>query len=348
MERFTVKALVLTEYDHFELQDVPRPTIRPEEVLVEVQACGICGSDVHGMDGSSGRRIPPIIMGHEAAGVIVEAGDRVADLPSGTRVTFDSTVYCGDCHFCRRSDINLCDRRRVLGVSCEEFRRDGAFAEYVAVPQHIVYPLPDGLAFEHAAMVEPVSVAVHGVARLPLALADTAVVIGSGMIGLLAIQTLRASGCGRIIAVDIDSSRLQMARKLGADETLAADQTDVVAEMQRRTGGRGADVAVEAVGMAATVATAIHAVRKGGCVSLVGNLTPKVELPLQAVVTRELSLFGSCASRGDYPACLEMIARGAINVEALTSAVAPLAEGPQWFGRLRDGEPGLMKVILTP
>ncbi|NQU24378.1 MAG: alcohol dehydrogenase catalytic domain-containing protein, partial [Candidatus Nealsonbacteria bacterium] len=158
-----MKALVLTEYNHFEYRDVPDPQVGPEDVLVEIKACGICGSDVHGMDGSSGRRLPPIIMGHEAAGVIARLGDEVTGLEVGDRVTFDSMVSCGRCQFCRRGAINLCQRRQVLGVSCEEFRREGAFAEYVAVPQHIVYRLPDGLALEHAAMVEPLSVAVHAV-----------------------------------------------------------------------------------------------------------------------------------------------------------------------------------------
>jgi len=343
-----MKALVLTRYNHFELQDVPDPRPGPEEVLVEVKACGICGSDVHGMDGSTGRRLPPIIMGHEASGVIAGLGQGVAGLEVGGRVTFDSTVYCGRCHFCRRGQVNLCDRRQVLGVSCGEFRRDGAFAEYVVVPSRTIVPLPEGVTFEQAACVEPVSIAVHAVGRLPVKLGDTAVVVGSGMIGLLALQALRAAGCGRIIAVDVDRRRLELAAKLGADETLSPDDADVAAEVTRRTAERGADLAVEAVGLSATVKTAIHSLRKGGSVALVGNLSPQVELPLQTVVTRELTLYGSCASQGEYPECLDLIARGLIDVEPLLSAVAPLAEGPQWFERLRDGGEGLMKVVLQP
>ncbi len=343
-----MKALVLTEYNHFVCREVPDPPVGAGDVLVEVKACGICGSDVHGMDGSSGRRIPPIIMGHEAAGLIVRIGDGVTGWQAGDRVTFDSTIYCGRCHFCRRGAINLCDHRRVLGVSCEEFRQDGAFAQYVAVPQHIVYRLPEALSFEHAATVEPVSIALHAVGRLPVSFNDTAVVVGSGMIGLLAVQGLRAAGCGRIIAVDIDRHRLEPARRLGADETLCPEETDVAAEVIRRTGGLGADLALEAVGIPATVSTAIASVRKGGCVALVGNLTPKVELPLQTVVTREITLYGSCASRGEWPACIEMISRGTIDVEALISQVAPLQDGPEWFQRLHRAEPGLMKVLLRP
>jgi L-iditol 2-dehydrogenase len=343
-----VKALVLTEYNRLQYCDVPEPRIGPEEVLVEVKACGICGSDVHGVDGSTGRRVPPLIMGHEAAGVVAEVGSGVSGLGVGQRVTFDSMISCGRCHFCRRGEINLCDHRRVLGVSCPEFRQDGAFAQYVAVPQHIVYALPEQVSFERAAMVEPVSVAVHGVGRLPIRLGDTAVVVGSGMIGLLAVQALRAAGCGRIIAVDQDRRRLDLACRLGADQSISTRDADAVAEILRRTDGRGADVAVEAVGIPLTVAAAVRSVRKGGSVALVGNLSPQVELALQAVVTREVTLYGSCASAGEYPACLEMIARGTIDVDSLTSAVAPLAEGAEWFRRLRQGDEGLLKVILRP
>ena len=343
-----MKALVLTRYNQFELQDAPDPVPGPEEVLIEVRACGICGSDVHGMDGSTGRRLPPIIMGHEAAGVITRLGPQVAGWQAGDRVTFDSTVSCGKCHFCVRGQINLCDRRRVLGVSCAEFRRDGAYAQYVAVPQNILYRLPEGLSFEHAAMVEPVSIAVHAVGRLPIRLNDTAVVVGTGMIGLLVVQALRTAGCGRVFAVDVAPNRLELACRLGAEEGFSPEQTDVVAEILRRTDGRGADAAVEAVGMTETVAAAIAAVRKGGSIALVGNLSPKVELPLQAIVTRELTLFGSCASSGEYPACLDLIARGTIQVEPLISGSGSLTDAPDWFARLYRNDEGLLKVILRP
>jgi len=135
-----LKALVLEEYDHFVYKDVPEPVLGTNDVMVRVRACGICGSDVHGMDGSTGRRIPPLIMGHEAAGVIAGVGSNVNKIQPGERETFDSTVYCGTCFYCRRGDINLCDRRRVLGVSCDEYHQNGAFAEFVKVPQHIIYP----------------------------------------------------------------------------------------------------------------------------------------------------------------------------------------------------------------
>lgn len=343
-----MKALVLRNYHELSYDDVPEPAIGPEEVLVAVKACGICGSDVHGMDGSTGRRRPPIIMGHEAAGVIARVGDCVRGWAAGDRVTFDSTIYCGTCAFCRRGQINLCNHRRVLGVSCEDYRQAGAFADFVAVPAHILYRLPDSLSFEHAALIEPFTIAFHAVGRRPCTLNDTAVIIGCGMIGLALIQAARLAGFGCILAVDTAADRLTQAAALGAQATINSATNDALAEILRLTDGVGADHVFEAVGVAATVDLAVRGARKGGAVTLVGNVAPKVELPLQIVVTRELSLFGSCASAGEYPACLAAMARGAISATPLLSAVAPLRDGASWFQRLYSREPGLLKVILAP
>jgi len=339
---------MLKEYGQFVYQEEANPRIGEDEVLIDVRACGICGSDVHGMDGSTGRRRPPIIMGHEASGVIAEVGGKVTGWSPGDRVTFDSTVYCGSCWFCQRGAINLCDNRRVLGVSCEDYRQHGAFAEYVAVPQRILYRLPEALSFERAAMVEAVSIAVHAVERAPISLGDTAVVVGAGMIGLLVVQALRLAGCGIIIAVDLEAERLKLAERLGADVSLKADDCDVLKEVKHHTRGRGADLAMEVVGTSPTVNTALACVRKGGAVTLIGNLKPSIELPLQSVVTRQLTLCGSCASSGEYSACLDLMARGTINVAALISATPPLADGAAWFKRLYGREPGLLKVVLIP
>jgi len=341
-----MNALLLRQYGHLQMVLMPEPQIAPDEVLVRVRACGICGSDVHGFDGSTGRRIPPLIMGHEAAGEVAATGADVHDLSAGERVTFDSTIYCGRCFYCARGEVNLCDHREVMGVSPGAYRRHGAFAEYVAVPRRIVYRLPDSLSFEQAAMIEAVSVAMHAVTLGGPA--RNAVVVGSGMIGLLAIQALRLAGCGRIIAVDIDDLKLGRAAQVGADVQLNSKKVDVPAAVREMTGGRGAEIAVEAVGATEPIQTALAAVRKGGVLTLVGNLAPRIELPLQSVVTRQIRLIGSCASSGEYPACIDLLARGAIQVDSLITATAPLADGPGWFHRLYHHEPNLMKVILQP
>ena len=342
-----MKALILTEPGHLEYGDVPIVEPSDDEVLIEVRACGICGSDVHGMDGSTGRRRPPLVMGHEATGVVAKLGAGVSGWAEGERITFDSTVSCGRCQFCLQDQVNLCDDRRVLGVSCEEYRRDGAFAEYIAVPARILFRLPDGVSFERAAMLEPLSVAVHAVRRTGVSPEDTAVVVGTGMVGLLVVQALRAYGCERVIGVDIDPSRLALAERFGA-ETICGDAEAVAEAVFERTGGVGADLAIEVVGISASIQTAISSVRKGGRVGLVGNLSPLVGLPLQAAVTRELTFYGSCASAGEYPECIELLSSGRVDVDPLISAVASLAEGVEWFQRLRSGTSGLMKVILEP
>lgn len=343
-----MKALVLEAYKELVYQDVPTPTPAADEVLVRVHACGICGSDVHGWDGSTGRRIPPLIMGHEASGVIAALGKNVQGWRVGDRVTFDSTIYRLDDWYTRRGLYNLSDGRQVLGVSSGEYRRNGAMAEFVTVPQHILYKLPDEVTFNQAAMVEPAAVAFHAVELTPLQLNDGVVVVGAGMIGLCIIQALRLRGCGCIWAIDADPQRLELAARFGADRCLRADDDEIAATVRAQTSGRGADAAFEAVGIGASFKTAISCVRRGAAVTLVGNLSPTVELPLQAVVTQQLRLQGSCAVAGEYPAVLAQLAAGKIKVNPLISACVPLAEGAEWFERLYRKERGLIKVILNP
>jgi len=225
-----MKSLLLSAYNHLEIADFPAPSAGPAEVLVRVAACGICGSDVHGYDGSSGRRIPPIVMGHEAAGTVAAVGTGVEGYAVSDRVTFDSTVYCGACAWCQSGDVNLCDNRQVIGVSCGDYRRHGAFAEYVAVPQRILYHLPDNLSFAEAAMLEATSVALHAVRVSQAKGGETALVIGAGMIGLLTLQAARALGCVRVMIADVDASRLSLAKEVGAEEVFECTGAELLAK----------------------------------------------------------------------------------------------------------------------
>src|SRR5215467_1833239 len=320
-----MRALLLSEYKKLQIADVPVPVPSPGEILVHVAACGICGSDVHGYDGSSGRRIPPIVMGHEAAGVVVSVGAGVAGFHEGDRVTFDSTVYCGECVYCRA----------------------GAFAEFVSVPARIVYKLPDSLSFAEAALLEAVSVALHAASLVEIEPHSTGLVVGAGMIGLLVQQALHIAGCSRVFVSDIDTSRLELSKSMGATEVLHSGP-DFRDKLMHLTDGIGVDVAVEAVGNDDAVQSAIHSVRKGGSVVLVGNISAEVTIPLQKVVTRQITLQGSCASAGEYPRAIELMRAAEINVKPLSSAVAPLDEGPQWFDRLYHHERGLLKIVLEP
>jgi L-iditol 2-dehydrogenase len=343
-----MRALVHTAPLQFELRDVPNPQPNDEEVLVRVRACGICGSDVHGYTGKTGRRIPPIIMGHEASGVVEAVGKNARNVAVGDRITFDSTVYCNQCPACRQGRVNLCQNRKVLGVSTPAFRRDGAMAEYVVVPWWITYRLPEAVSFEEAALIEPASVSLHAARITPVDVNDVVVVVGAGQIGLFAIQAARVKGAGMIVALDMKDERLALARQLGADVTINPGAADVAAEMRSAAGRPDADAVLEAVGTEASVSLAIQLTKLGGHVTLIGNVTPRIQVNLQDIVSRELTLRGSCAIAGEYRACLDLMATGRIQAKPLISKSVPLADGQTAFDALHHGDAGLMKIVLRP
>jgi L-iditol 2-dehydrogenase len=346
-----MKALLLSEYRQLNLVDSPLPELAADEILLRVEACGICGSDVHGYDGSSGRRIPPLIMGHEAAGVIAQVGSQAGDWKVGDRVTFDSTLYCGRCQYCLRGDINLCENRQVFGVSCKDYRRNGAFAEYLAVPTRVLHRLPAELSSTEAAMIEAISIALHAVAVSQFRSGETALVLGAGMIGTLIVQALRVAGASHIFVADPDQSRVEAAKRSGAHTAiqLSTDGSGpTAAQTIFESYPEGVDHVFEAVGFGATVQAAIEAVRKGGTVTLVGNIDAEVKFPLQSVVTRQIRLQGSAASAGEYPRAIELLASKQIDVSSLISAVEPLSRGAEAFDRLYRREPNLIKIILKP
>jgi L-iditol 2-dehydrogenase len=343
-----MKALVLDEYNQLNYRDFPVPEIQPDEVLIKVKACGICGSDVHGMDGSTGRRQPPLIMGHEASGEIVETGSAVSGWKKNNRVTFDSTVYPLNDWYTLKGHYNLSNNRQVMGVSPKEFKRHGAFADLVAVPQHILHKIPDGVSFTEAAMVEPIAVAAHAINVSGLKPGESAVVVGTGMVGTFVVKLLKIFGASPVIAIDIDEQKLQLAREFGADYTFNSSDKNLRQKVEGTTKTRGADLAFEVVGIADSVNTAVNSIRKGGTVVLVGNLSPDIQFPLQKVVTQEIKVQGSCAINGEYELVLNLLAAKKVDVSKMVSAVAPLSEGAEWFRRLYKKETGLNKVILVP
>jgi L-iditol 2-dehydrogenase len=343
-----LKALLYTKPYTFEYTDFPDPVAGDDDVLIRVKACGICGSDVHGYTGKTGRRIPPLIMGHEAAGIVEDTGKNVNVFEKGDRVCFDSTVYCNKCQACRPGRFNRCDQRQVLGVSVPAFKRHGTFAEYVAVPWWIVSKIPDELSFVHAALLEPASIGTHAANRAAISAGDTVAVIGAGTIGLFIMQGARLRGAGRVIAVDINEFRLDLAKKLGADKLINPLKCDLAEAVLKETDGKGANVAVEAVGYAKTFADAVSVTRMGGHVVAVGNLEKKAEFDLQQLVAREHTFIGSYASSGEFRDCIDLVATRKINVEPLISEVLPLEEGPDAFDRLLKGEENLLKIVLEP
>ncbi len=342
-----MQALVHTAPFTMGLQDWPRPSCGPDDLLIRVKACAICGSDVKGYSGKTGRRQPPIVMGHEAAGIVEAVGEHVTGFAPGDRVGFDSTIYCRLCPYCLSGHANLCSSRQVIGVSEGTYRRHGAMAEYVTVPHWVAVHLPDSLGYAQAALAETVSIGLHAANRVPMRLGATAVVIGAGAIGLVSVQALRLKGAGQIIVTDVSPTKLALAQRLGADLTLRADAPDYLDLLRDATGAEGADVVVEAVGVQTTVNAALAIARKGGAVALVGNVAPSVEITLQSMIARELDVFGVCASNGEYAAAVGLIASGRFEVDPLISEYARLQDGQAVFDRLYRGAEDNVRTVFT-
>jgi L-iditol 2-dehydrogenase len=319
-----------------------------DEVLIRVKACGICGSDVHGFTGKTGRRLPPLIMGHEAAGVVENTGKNVDGFVKGDRVCFDSTLYCNRCQPCLNGQFNRCDKRQVLGVSTPEFKRHGAFAEYVSVPWWIVSKIPDNMSFIQASFLEPASIGTHAGNRPPISSDDTVVVIGGGTIGLFVLQAARLRGAAKVIVVDINDFRLGLAVKLGADKVVNPQKFDLREAILAETDGKGAEVTFEVVGYAQTFRDGISITKTGGHLIAVGNLEATAEFNLQELVARELTFRGSYASSGEFKKCIGLVASGKINIEPLISDVLPLKDGADAFDRLYKAEEDLLKIVLEP
>lgn len=324
----TMRGLNFVDYRRLELQQVPVPAlIQPTDVLVRVRAAGICGSDLHGYTGQSGRRKPPLIMGHEAAGEIAAVGKAVDTVTVGDRVTIQPLLYLSD----PKTGYRV---RKLIGMHLP-----GAYADYVVVPVHNVYPLPDTLPFTTAALTEPTAVAVHAVSTTHVHPYDTALVVGAGTIGLLTMQALLLAGVEKVVMSDVSEARLSVAKATGAAATINPNTQEFARFVEQQTGGQGFDVTFEAVGVAPAVAQSLQAVRDGGTVVWIGNNQRMVEIDMQSVVTRELKVFGTYGmTERDFRRALQMLGDERIAVEPIISRRASLDEGPILFDELLQAE----------
>lgn len=338
-----MQALMLTAIKELEVQSVPLPAVhKPDDVIIKVRSVGVCGSDLHGYAGHTGRRVPPLIMGHEAAGEVVAVGSGVDDLPVGTPVAPMTMHACGTCEQCLAGNRSLCVNRRVMGMT-----EPGAYAEYVRWHRTSVVPLPDGLDYERAALAEPLSIALHAVGLVAIRPYDTVLLVGAGPIGLLILVLLRQSAAGQIIVSDTSDVRLTIARELGADITVNPMQDDVSTVVKAHTGGNGADVAFEAVGITPAVQQTIAGTRNKGRIVWVGNNHLNVEVNMQAIVTRELQVIGSYGMTDqDFARTLQMLADGKIPTSTLINRRAALSEGPTLFDDLL-ASPDVIKCIIN-
>jgi L-iditol 2-dehydrogenase len=341
-----MKALMFDAPWAMPFRDVPDPQPRAGHAIVRVKAVGVCGSDVHGFTGSTGRRSPGIIMGHEFAGQIeslVKSDSGELEFQIGDRVAVNPLITCGQCEPCRNGLENICERRKGIGWSV-----DGAYAELVSVPLRNLRRVPNTLDWQRAALIEPLAVAMRAANLTPLTLGATAVVIGAGTIGLLTVLALKRKGAGKVIVTDPLAHRLELAFKFGADLTINSKDVDAVQAVRDLTGGRGADAVVEAVGITATVEHSIRMARNGGAITWIGNSAPHVELPMQEVVTRELRIQGSYGFGNEFDRALEMLASNSLDVQPLIKMTAPLEQGEEIITGLAKGSLQTLKVVLTP
>lgn len=338
------RALLMDRQRHLTLVDEPRPEVRrPDEVLVRVHAVGVCGSDLHGYTGHTGRRVPPLVMGHEATGEVVAVGEDVQRLTVGDRVATNTIAACGRCRPCLSGERSLCENRLIMGMSAP-----GAYAEYVVWPEDSLPRLPEGLSYEVGALAEPLAVALHGVNMAGIRPGDDVFIAGGGPIGVLVHVLVRMAGAGRILVSDMHPARLATARALGADIVVDASAQDVVEVVREATGGSGADISIEAVGAGATARHTIDATRNAGTVVWLGNSDDRIEIGMQTLVTRNLNVRGSYGMTSqEFERALGLLAAGRLPVDEIVNRYATLDEGPELFEQLL-ADPETIKCIIRP
>ena len=329
------------------LEERPVPRPEPDDVLVAVRAVGICGSDVHyWRDGRIGDIIvqAPFVLGHECAGIVAEVGSSVTSLAVGDRVALEPGVPCRRCPACRSGRYNLCPD--VVFMATPPV--DGAFAQYVVHPADFAYRLPDQVSLEEGALFEPLSVGIHAVRRSGIGLGDTVLVGGTGPIGLTALLAARAAGASRVIVSDVVPSRLELARSLGAWETIDARSADLAAEVLRLTGGEGADAAIECSGAEASQRAGLESLRRGGVIVLVGLGAPTVSLPATTLSNRELDVRGVFRYTNTYPAAVRLVASGQVDLKPLVTHHFPLERVAEAMETAHGRAGGAVKVVVHP
>jgi len=343
-----MKAAALVDLKRIELRDKPKPVIESGEVLVKVAYCGICGSDVHGY--LSGIVIPVgTVMGHEFTGVVAKVGKEVDVVRPGDRVAVKPGVSCLSCYWCRRGQFSLCPKRResIIGVSPGH---DGAYAEYVRVrdPGQRLFKLPRGLAMKEAALIEPLSIGLHGVRLSRFRSGDCALIIGAGMIGLGVLQFLKMEGMSRVIVLEISEKKAQLARALGADVVLTSiSEGDRLKErLVDLTAGIGVDIVFDCAGVASAFQRSMDCVKSGGQVLVIGLHENRVDLDFLNLLHREIELKGVFGSYNEFKEVIDLLASGKINTDPLISDVISLVDiVEKGFERL-IGSHDLVKILV--
>ncbi len=338
-----MKALVYHGPKDLRLEEVEGVFPKEHEVKIKVKAIGICGSDVHGYAGLTGRRLPPMIMGHEFSGEIVEVGQAVTDFKVGDRVAPYPVEICGECEFCRRDMTHICLNKRAYGVlDC-----NGAMAEYICVPGNIVFKLSDCVDYSTGAMVEPMAVALRGVDNAGDLQGKNVLILGAGTIGLFTLAHVKTRNPAKIFVSDLSDTRLAVAKQMGADVVLRSDKLDVVQAVRDATDGLGVDVSIECVGITPTTKQAVSSLKLGGTTVWVGNSQKLIEADMQEIVTHELTVRGSFLyTLKQFERCVEILGQGQVDISPIISREIKLEEAPEMFRTLYENPGDLIKVVI--
>lgn len=326
------------------VEDVPVPQIGADQILVKVAACGVCHTDLHYIEhGVPTFKKPPIVLGHEASGIVEQVGAEVSNVKVGQRVLIPAVLTCGRCAACRQGRENICSAMTMLG---NHF--DGAYAEYVAVPAKDVLDLPETVPLEESAIIaDAISTPYHAVKnRARVQPGDTVVVFGCGGVGINAVQLAAAVGA-YVIAVDINPRKLEWARQFGAAETIDAGKVERVSKQVRKLTGGGADIALEVIGNPQTIAEAFESVRVGGRLCVVGYTHETVALAAGKIMFKELEIVGSLGCRPvDYVPLIRLVAQGRIDVKQQVTHRFPLDQIEQAFAVMKEG--ASLRSIVVP
>lgn len=325
-----------------DLREQPIPDLGSEDVLIQVKASSICGSDLHIYKGKHPAVNLPVPIGHEISGIIEKKGTGVNHLSVGDRVAVEPVIACGDCHFCQRGDYHLCQN-----ISFQYRQGQGGFTQYFIVHQRWTHSLPEEISFAEGALIEPLSVAVHAARKSGMIPGGTCAIFGAGAIGLLLLQVLRSMGCTQSFVIDIQQHRLDVAQSLGATYTIHNQNQDAVSYILEKTGGLGVDVAFEAVGIQPTLHQALHAVRKGGNTVLVGLFEqPEISLPANIFVQKEITLTGSQGYAWDFQRAIALVQNHQIELQPLITHRFHLNQIRDAFQVLLDPQHKAIKAII--
>lgn len=311
------------------------------EVLVKVRACGVCGTDVHIVEGES-RSSPPVVIGHEYAGVVEDFAKGVTGVSAGQLVAVDPNISCGTCFYCRQGLVHLCSHLRALGVDI-----DGGMAEYCIVPVKQIYEIPEHLSAEESAFIEPVSCAIHGIDKAHISVGDTVVIIGGGAIGLLMLQLARTAGAVRVIVVEPLANKRTIAKHLGADEVIDPKEQDVESAIHDLT-LVGADVVIECVGRTQTMQSAIEMARRGGTVEFFGVCPIGQTIPVEPnkIYYKELTVVGSYINPFSFQRAIAVLKHRKVRIDGFQIDKFPLDGVHEALASLREGR--TIKSIIQP